>query len=266
MAPAPARRRQRTAAAAAALLAACALLLPGGACGLEYLQDETLWMKQRWGEWRLPFPWALVKRRDAEATRQLQGPLAGWEGNSMNGPLLDGAVLAAKAEEAGRKAAGGGGGTSLDLSLLDSEASQEVAAAVASCKVRGLRTAGRCAAACKRSAAGHQSCQVRRAAPACVAPLVPYALAAAPAPPALQVCGSLTKQLWGGLTAWVDRHRLLPSDKALAAYASELCEYEVRKVPCLLCCAALRCAVPCRRGCAPRARKTPYFQACVEAG
>ena len=43
-----------------------------------------------------------------------------------------------------------------------------------------------------------------------------------------QVCGALAKQLWSGLTAWVARRRQLPNRKRIAAYASQLCEYEVR--------------------------------------
>lgn len=46
----------------------------------------------------------------------------------------------------------------------------------------------------------------------------------------LQVCGSLTQQLWRGLTHWVDQKRLVPNRKHIAAYAAELCQYEVRPV------------------------------------
>ncbi|KAL4433388.1 hypothetical protein ABPG77_010241, partial [Micractinium sp. CCAP 211/92] len=42
-----------------------------------------------------------------------------------------------------------------------------------------------------------------------------------------KVCGSLAKLLWGGLTSWVNLHQRVPSKKRIAAYAAELCEYEV---------------------------------------
>lgn len=45
----------------------------------------------------------------------------------------------------------------------------------------------------------------------------------------LQVCGSLAKLLWGGLTHWVNLKQQVPSKKRIAAYAAELCEYEVRE-------------------------------------
>lgn len=71
---------------------------------LEFVTDELLWMKQQWGEYRLPFPWAAVlKRRDPEATRQLQGPLAGIPAHSLNGPLLDASALAQRMEEDTRR-------------------------------------------------------------------------------------------------------------------------------------------------------------------
>ena len=240
--------RRRGAAATAALLAACTLLLlPGGARGLEYMRDETLWMKQRWAEWRLPFPWAAVKQRDAEATRQLQGPLAGFPLNSMNGPLLDGAALAAKAEEAAHKALGGGGGGSLELSLLDGEASQEVAAAVASCKVRAGRRAPAWAGLRAAQAVWDPNGLLQRlVAPFCRTPPTEMSnMHSARHSCTSQVCGSLTKQLWAGLTAWVDRRRLLPSHKAIAAYAAELCEYEVRAVQVLHTLWSVSCSDDC---------------------
>lgn len=49
-----------------------------------------------------------------------------------------------------------------------------------------------------------------------------------PAPaPLPQACGSLARQLWAGLTRWVNRRHVLPNRKHIAAYAAELCEYEV---------------------------------------
>lgn len=95
------RRRLRTPAdAAGSFLAAQAR----PAASLEYVVDELLWMKQQWGEYRLPFPWAAVlKQRDAEATRQLQGPLAGIPANSLNGPLLDAAELTQRMEDDTRR-------------------------------------------------------------------------------------------------------------------------------------------------------------------
>lgn len=81
----------------AALLAAAAV----PCCwGIPYVQDELLWTKQDWLQYKLPFPWSTaMKQRDVESTRQLQGPLRGFPLNSMNGPLLDGAAVAQAMEE-----------------------------------------------------------------------------------------------------------------------------------------------------------------------
>ncbi|PRW20961.1 OS-9 isoform X3 isoform B [Chlorella sorokiniana] len=155
-------------------VAVCLLALASGAAGVQYINDELLWMKAHWQEYRLAFPWsAAMKQRDAESTRQLQGPLAGFPANSMNGPVMESAALARLVEEDARRASAQD--SSLDLTLLDEEANQELAAGVAQCKV----------------------------------------------------CGALAKQLWAGLTAWVARRQQLPTRKRIAAYAAQLCEYEV---------------------------------------
>lgn len=55
------------------VVAACLLALASGAGGVQYINDELLWMKAHWQDYKLPFPWsAAVKQRDAESTRQLQ--------------------------------------------------------------------------------------------------------------------------------------------------------------------------------------------------
>ena len=78
------------------LLAAAA----GSTAGLPYVHDELLWTKADWQEYKLPFPWsAALKERDVESTRQLAGPLRGLPGNSLNGPLLDGAAVAREVQE-----------------------------------------------------------------------------------------------------------------------------------------------------------------------
>ena len=153
---------------------ALALLLPllprAAGAPMDYVPDELLWMKAHWQEYKLPFPWSTaLRQRDAEATRQLQGPLQGFAANSMNGPLLEaGAISKLMEEDAARWAAvssvhsmqweearrqgrrcahadprraplarcrAAAQQSSLDLTLLDEEASQEMAASVAQCKV-----------------------------------------------------------------------------------------------------------------------------------
>ena len=113
------------------------LLLPSTR-GLQYQHDELLWTKQvlpprhplcvairvcvrkhrapralplptdrlqNWQDYKLHFPWsAALKQRDAESTRQLQGPLEGFSSNSLNGPLLDAEEIARRvAEDASRQ-------------------------------------------------------------------------------------------------------------------------------------------------------------------
>ncbi|KAL4451647.1 hypothetical protein ABPG75_007309 [Micractinium tetrahymenae] len=167
------------AAAAAALLPPLLLLLSAAhaTAAIPYIHDDLLWTKQNWGEYRLPFPWAAVlKERDAESTRVLQGPLRGFAAHSLNGPVLDsGALSTLVHEDARRPPVGVAQQNSLEISLLDETASTEAAAGVASCKV----------------------------------------------------CGSLVKLLWGGLTHWVNVRQQVPSKKRIAAYAAQLCEYEV---------------------------------------
>jgi len=64
----PLRRGPRLAA-----LALCLLALVSRAAGVQYINDELLWMKAHWQDYKLPFPWsAALKQRDAESTRQLQ--------------------------------------------------------------------------------------------------------------------------------------------------------------------------------------------------
>ncbi|PSC76164.1 ABC transporter C family member 13 isoform X1 isoform A [Micractinium conductrix] len=155
------------------LLAAAA----GSTAGLPYVHDELLWTKADWQEYKLPFPWsAALKERDVESTRQLAGPLRGLPGNSLNGPLLDGAAVAREVQEDVRRGPSAVlQQSSLEITLLDDSASQDAAAGVAQCKA----------------------------------------------------CGSLVKQLWAGLTQWVDQHQAVPTKRRIAAYAAELCEYEV---------------------------------------
>jgi hypothetical protein len=132
-------------------------------------------LPQNWQEYKLPFPWsAVLKERDAEATRQMQGPLAGFSSHSLNGPLGAADALAQRvAEDAARGPTLQRAG--LDLSLLDEDARLAAAAGVAQCKA----------------------------------------------------CGVLARQLWEGLTAWVHQHRKVPNRMRIAAFAEDLCEYEV---------------------------------------
>lgn len=113
------------------------LLLPSTR-GLQYQHDELLWTKQNWQDYTLHFPWsAALKQRDAESTRQLQGPLEGFSSNSLNGPLLDAEEIARRvAEDASRGPVLQQ--SSLDVSLLDEEANLDAAAGVAQCKVCGV--------------------------------------------------------------------------------------------------------------------------------
>ena len=95
-------------ASARALALLLSLALLAGACGaISQIHDELLWSKANWKDYKLPFPWAAVlKERDSESTRQLQGPLQGFASNSMNGPVLDGNELARLVEEDTRRQAG----------------------------------------------------------------------------------------------------------------------------------------------------------------
>ncbi len=93
-------------AAAAAHVLPALLLLVAAHCAeaIPYIHDELLWTKQNWGEYRLPFPWAAVlKERDGESSRALQGPLRGFAANSLNGPVLDSAALSRLVQEDARR-------------------------------------------------------------------------------------------------------------------------------------------------------------------
>ena len=245
------RRRCRAASTAPSLLLwpslllALALALSGAAAYTpEYTPDELLWMKAHWQDWKLTFPWsAALRQRDGEGQRQLQGPLARFAANSMNGPLLDAANIAARVQEDAARCAftwqqrrvawcrqpgvacGPPPGptrpiaaccrasqqqSSLDLTLLDEEASQELAASVAQCKVRPRMARRRAAAAAGQPAQ-------------CARPRLPTHRSAL----FRQVCGSLVKLLWAGLTRWVNRHDALPSRQRVLSYAQDLCEFEV---------------------------------------
>lgn len=95
---------------AAAAAAAALLLLAAAhsAAAIPYVHDDLLWTKQNWGEYRLPFPWAAVlKERDVESTRALQGPLRGFAANSLNGPVLDSSSLAQLVQEDARRCGAG---------------------------------------------------------------------------------------------------------------------------------------------------------------
>ena len=64
------------------------------------MHDELLWTKAHWKDYTLPFPWAAVlKHRDDESTRNLEGPLHGFAVNSLNGPEGDRAQLDRLIEE-----------------------------------------------------------------------------------------------------------------------------------------------------------------------
>ena len=53
--------------------ALCLLALCSGVAGVQYVNDELLWMKAHWEDYKLAFPWsAAMKQRDMESTRQLQ--------------------------------------------------------------------------------------------------------------------------------------------------------------------------------------------------
>lgn len=93
----------------APLLAALLLAALGGAArGMEYVPDEVLWMHQWPPDYILPFPYAAaLKPRDAEAARALQGPLAGYPANSLNGPDRDAAVIERRVEADARRWAAG---------------------------------------------------------------------------------------------------------------------------------------------------------------
>ncbi|KAL4856216.1 hypothetical protein ACK3TF_003352 [Chlorella vulgaris] len=121
------------------LLALLVALLLSTCHGLQYQHDELLWTKQNWQDYKLPFPWsAAVKQRDTESSRQLQGPLAGFPSNSLNGPLMDAGLVATQIEEDARRGpllqVKGG----LDVSLLDEAADIDAAAGVSQCKVCGV--------------------------------------------------------------------------------------------------------------------------------
>ncbi len=57
-----------------------------------------------------------------------------------------------------------------------------------------------------------------------------------------QVCGTLAKLLWAGLTHWVNAQRSVPNKKHIASYATQLCEYEVGRW-CASCCTAFAACV-----------------------
>lgn len=121
------------------LIALLVALLLSTCHGLQYQHDELLWTKQNWQDYKLPFPWsAAVKQRDTESSRQLQGPLAGFPSNSLNGPLMDAGLVAVQIEEDARRGpllqVKGG----LDVSLLDEAADIDAAAGVSQCKVCGV--------------------------------------------------------------------------------------------------------------------------------
>ena len=145
-----AQRRRRPLQRLLAAAMVCLLGLAARAGGMEYINDELLWMKAHWQDYKLAFPWsAALRQRDVEGTRQLQvggcwhvhpagagcgahgslplratcgctpaapeaparcrcaayvqGPLAGFPVNSMNGPAMDEAVLGYRIDEDTRR-------------------------------------------------------------------------------------------------------------------------------------------------------------------
>lgn len=69
--PAPRQRLRHGPRLAAAAL--CLLALSSGVAGVQYINDELLWMKAHWEDYKLAFPWSVaMKQRDMESTRQLQ--------------------------------------------------------------------------------------------------------------------------------------------------------------------------------------------------
>lgn len=146
-------------------------------CRAQHLDEPAIVpaLAQNWQEYKLPFPWsAVLKERDDEATRQMQGPLEGFSSHSLNGPLAAAESLAQRAAD---DAARGPGlqRPGLELSLLDEDARLAAAAGVAQCKA----------------------------------------------------CSVLARHLWQGLSAWVYAWHEVPNQQHVAAYAEELCEYEV---------------------------------------
>lgn len=73
---------------AAFLLLVLALLQSGHA--ITHLNDELLWTKQEWDDYKLDFPWSdrYQKRDDVTAAVQA-GMGAEWETSSLDGPFQD---------------------------------------------------------------------------------------------------------------------------------------------------------------------------------
>lgn len=66
-----------------ALLGALLLCLPAG--GVQYINDELLWTKQSWEDYKLSFPWQFFGKREPAVRGLLDGEP--WERTSLAGPL-----------------------------------------------------------------------------------------------------------------------------------------------------------------------------------
>lgn len=197
---------------------------------------------KNWQDYKLPFPWsAAVKQRDKESSRQLQGPLAGFPSNSLNGPLMDAGLVAVQVEEDARRGpllqVKGG----LDVSLLDEAADIDAAAGVSQCKVWcaaallaqagtwvSFVTAVPASRALALSAAAASGTKVKiETAACCIWAWCISQIHAVVGFAATQVCGVLVRRLWEGLTRWVDARQQVPSKHRITDFALELCEVEV---------------------------------------
>lgn len=103
--------------------------LAASAHALQYVNDEQLWTKQRWGEFMLDFPWDKFKTREPEYNRLAQ-ELADLEGHTLNGPHGNIDELVAGDRKRGSRLRH----SRFEVSVLDDQASLEAAAGVAQCK------------------------------------------------------------------------------------------------------------------------------------
>ena len=71
----------------ALLLVAGLLLLCLPAGGVQYVNDELLWTKQGWEDYKLGFPWQVFAKREPAVARLLEGEP--WVRTSLAGPLGD---------------------------------------------------------------------------------------------------------------------------------------------------------------------------------
>lgn len=204
----------------------CICLL-GAAAGL---RDELLWAKQQWPELTLEFPWQAFKE---EADRIQRG-----EETSLDGPNLD---LPARVAEAEARCVRGGvsvdlggkGGGGEDSSVTG--ASKPVLALTR----MGARTPVDCPNPSTRRGLDVQTlllvhCRgsklhpdLLEVTPADTSHPHPKAVAAL----ACHECQALAARLWEDMVAWVNAHGEAPGRTAVAQYARDLCQYEVRSPP-----------------------------------